>query len=512
MPTQSVHGHAVRVTPTDFYAYHRPSECDLRIYLRHKGEREDPPGPYEEVLWRLAERHELAHLGTFPTVLDLSAGAREERERRTQEAVSQGAPVIYQAVLRATTAIRGSKVEVIGDPDFLINESGRYLIRDSKISRRINEKDHPEILRQLELYGWLYEQVFGTVPLRLEVHRGTGDLVEIPYDGGRAALELVHEILCLKQASTEPYSPVGWTKCGGCGFYSRCWPRAERGRDVALVSGVDQGLARALHRDGLPTMEDLLSRFDEGQLAEYQRPWGKGSQRVGKRAAAILRNARALASGTEIYLEPPDLPASRNYAMFDLEGLPPQLDELEKVYLWGLQVYGERPSGYQGSTAGFGVDGDRQGWEDFLAVAKGIFEQYGDLPFVHWHHYERVRLDMYVERFGDRDGIAARVHRNLLDLLPITQRALALPLPSYSLKVVERYVGFKRTREETDGEWAMASYIEATETENTKQREAIMGEILAYNQEDLAGTCAVLKWLEGKAASNSRAQSERLPD
>jgi predicted RecB family nuclease len=54
---------------------------------------------------------------------------------------------------------------------------------------------------------------------------------------------------------------------------------------------------------------------------------------------------------------------------------------------------------------------------------------------------------MYVDRFGDRDDVAARVRRNLVDLLPITQQALALPLPSYGLKVVDRYVGFSRARE-----------------------------------------------------------------
>ncbi len=498
---QIAHEDTVRVTASDFYSYHRPYECDLRVYLRHKGEKEAPPGPYEEVLWRLAERHERAHLATFPTVLDLSTGTREERERRTREAVKGGSPLIYQAALRGTTTVEGSEVEVVGDPDFLISDSGRYIIRDSKISRRINEKDHPEILRQLELYAWLYEQVFGRTPLRLEVHRGTGDLVEIPYDGGRAALGLVREILRLKQIRTEPYSPVGWTKCGGCGFHGRCWPRAEKEHNVALVSGVDQGLARALHRDGIRTMEDFLTRFDEARLAEYQRPWGRGSQRVGKRAEPILRNARALASGREIHLQPPDLPADSNFVMFDLEGLPAQFDALEKIYLWGLQVYGERPSHYTAATAGFGVDGDREGWEDFLATANGIFEDYGDLPFVHWTHYERSRLDMSIERFGDRDGIAARIHHNLLDLFPITQNALVLPLPSYSLKVVENYLGFKRTLDEAEGQWAMARYIEATETENVKQREGIMGEIRAYNQEDLAATWAVLTWLRGKSAN-----------
>ena len=62
-----------------------------------------------------------------------------------------------------------------------------------------------------------------------------------------------------------------------------------------------------------------------------------------------------------------------------------------------------------------------------------------------------------MDRFGDPRGIAARGRRNLLDLLPVTQRSIALPLPSYSLKVVEKYIGFERTLEEYGGDWAMAT-------------------------------------------------------
>lgn len=183
--------------------------------------------------------------------------------------------------------------------------------------------------------------------------------------------------------------------------------------------------------------------------------------------------------------------------MLDLEGLPPHLDELEKIYLWGLQVYGEGASGYQAATAGFGMDGDRQGWEDFLRNAEVVFDRYGDLPFVHWSHYERTKLGLYIERYGDRSGIGGRVLRNLLDLLPITQQALVLPLPSYSLKMVEEYVGFKRERA-AGGDWAMARYIEAIETEDPAERAAVMAEILDYNREDLAGMWAVFEWLKRK--------------
>jgi predicted RecB family nuclease len=181
--------------------------------------------------------------------------------------------------------------------------------------------------------------------------------------------------------------------------------------------------------------------------------------------------------------------------MFDLEGLPPQLDELDKIYLWGFQVFGERPGPVEGVLAGMGANGDREGWESFLKRADVLFQAYGDIPFVHWHHYEKTYLARYVERYGDPEGIANRICGNLLDLLPITQKSIALPIFSYSLKVVEKYVGFKRTQDEYGGDWAMAKFIEATETADSTTREQIMAQILKYNEEDLQATWAVFQWL-----------------
>ena len=124
--------------------------------------------------------------------------------------------------------------------------------------------------------------------------------------------------------------------------------------------------------------------------------------------------------------------------------------------------------------------------------------EYGDIPFVHWHHYEKTHIKQYILRYGDPAGIAARVLLNLLDLLPVTENTIVLPLPSYSLKVVEGYVGFKRTQDEYGGSWAMAQFILATETDDEAERNARMAEILKYNAEDFAATWAVFEWLRNK--------------
>jgi predicted RecB family nuclease len=52
--------------------------------------------------------------------------------------------------------------------------------------------------------------------------------------------------------------------------------------------------------------------------------------------------------------------------------------------------------------------------------------------------------------------------------------------------------------DEVAGDWAMAKYIEAVETQYLSVRNDIMAKILDYNREDLEATWAVLKWLKAK--------------
>ena len=491
---------AMYLTASDVYPYFRPSECRLRVYLKARCETEDKPSPYEAVILRLGERHEAAHLASLGAILDLRNGALAERVEATRRAILDGKPsILYHGVLTRAGSILGRTCEIVGEPDFIFvsEPPTRVVIRDCKMAKRINDDDHPEILRQLELYGWLFEDVTTAAAFKLEVLRGDDQLVDIPYNGGGKALAALAKVLVARLLDSEPYEPVGWTRCGHCGFHSRCWTRAEEHRDVALVVDIDRSLALTLHDQNVNGIDELLQTFDEATLAALKRPWGTKQQKVGARAATILRNARSLATNSETLLQPPAVRQYANYAMFDCEGLPPQLDELDKVYLWGLQVFGRNGGPYRGATGGFGPDGDQQAWEAFLKFAAEILNAYGDIPFVHWHHYERVKIDGYVDRFGSSE-IATRVKNNLIDLLPITRKSIVLPLSSYSLKVVERYVGFKRQLEEYGGDWAMAKYIEATETKDEVTRATLMNKILDYNREDLEATWAVLQWLNTK--------------
>ena len=86
-----------------------------------------------------------------------------------------------------------------------------------------------------------------------------------------------------------------------------------------------------------------------------------------------------------------------------------------------------------------------------------MFDTWGDIPFVHWANYEMTKLNLYIARYGDAERIAERVKANLLDLLTVAKNSIVIPVPSFSLKVIEKYIGFKRSQSEFGGQWAMAN-------------------------------------------------------
>lgn len=149
-----------KIKPSYFYNLYRPSKCDLRLYLQLKGVEPAPPSAFEQVLFRLGQRHEKNHLFTFPEFTDLTG----EPSERTLKEIRKASPVIYQGELRAQVSVDGKVLDIVGIPDFMIKEAAGYFIRDCKIARHATEDRHPEIPRQLQIYGWLFEKTTGKPP------------------------------------------------------------------------------------------------------------------------------------------------------------------------------------------------------------------------------------------------------------------------------------------------------------------------------------------------------------
>jgi predicted RecB family nuclease len=479
----------------DFSLLYRPSECELRIVIANKQGIPDTRTELQLLLAKLKKQVELEYLDTFSpqSVVDLSGLQPHDRLVATDNAVRTRAEVIFKPLLRTEITLGAKTCVVTGQPDFLVRERDRYVIRDAVIARHINRASHPEVIYSMQLCGWLYQHSFGQAPAKLEL-LGPGNARKSVFDDteGGDVLKELRKIVELCELNDNPYSPVGWTKCKGCQFISYCWTNARQQQDVAILPEVNQELALSLRRVGCRSITNLLDAFTPDSLAAFQ--YRPGTE-VGDRAPHILTSAKSFRANSHIVRNIPDLPQSSAYGVLDLEGVPPLLGDSERIFLWGLRIVNPDNDLYIQETADV-PEADEHAWRQFLQRYAAQKEGLPPMPVLHWHHYERTMIEKYVARCGDWNGVAEQLLASLVDLLPIFREAVTLPVYSYSLKEVEKYVGFER-QILLSGDAAVAKYVEATTLTDRAERTAILEQIEYYNREDIDSLWAVFLWLRG---------------
>jgi len=477
------------LSASDFYTYYQLEECPRRLWLdANRPDVKAPPSEFDQLMFRKGQEHEESHLATFREYArpayppgDLVAGAET-----TAKLLSERKPVIYQGVLVSPGR------DLAGIPDFLIREGDTYVIREAKLA--LNLDRHPEIPAQIGLYSQLFEATTGSPPLRAEVLMGDGRLapVEIAEVG-----HLVDRLVAIISAASEPDEAVGWSKCNTCAFFGYCWPAAVGAHDPAVVPGIEQGLRDALVAMGIARYDDLLGLAVD-RLAGLRFRQKTRERQVGEKTAEkVLRQARVLASGNVEISSALEMPPAGPVVYFDIESNPSDMDMETRVYLWGLLLDrgdGSSPQ-YWGTIAPAHVNGDAAAWHAFLAKCSDLFAELGDVPFVHYSHYEKTWLSQYVDRWGDREGIAARVASLLWDMEKRAIRGrLCLPVHSYGLKHVEKCAGFERSQEDYGSLWSVARYNAYLEATDEAERKVIENELLTYNEDDCMAMRHVLRW------------------
>jgi len=422
---------------------------------------------------------------------DISSGFEE-----TLKLIKSKIPIIYQGVLMSHDG------QFTAIPDLLIldRKTGGYKVRDVKLATNLD--NHPEIVLELGLSKMVAEEVLG-YSTTIEVVTGDGQIIS-PFNvpDKKIVIACIKRIFELENLSDEPSEPTGWSKCEPCPFFEYCWDSAWERHDVSTISSVEQGMARALWANGVQTWEDVLN-LGIGNLTDISFQRGSQVQRIGPtRTEKIMRQARCLTKGIYDVKSAIVLPRSyskgnRPIMIFDIENnIFEEIGLGINVYLWGLMVV--LPNDIQEQElilAPPGEEGDAEGWHQFLSVISRIFEKNGDMPVIHYGSHEKTWVSKYINRYGDDREVGQRLLTNLWNLYSAISSSVILPVPSYSLKQLEGFVGFMRTQEEYGGSWSIVRYNQYLQASN-QEAERIIEEIRTYNREDLLATYAVYKWLE----------------
>jgi len=487
------------LTPSDFRVLFQPSYCERRVWLEeNKPELAIEDVEFKNLVVEKGQGLEKNHVDTLGPVempiyepTDFPLGFEE-----TLNLINHKTPIIYQGVLIS----KDNKLLAI--PDLLIYDRSidQYIVRDVKLA--VNLDNHPEIQYGLGLTTLIAAEILGYIPI-IEVASGDGNVIsDLTIPDNTEVICCLTRIQEIQNMDREPYEPVGWSKCGECSFFNYCWNEAWNKQDISTIPAIEQGMAKVLISNGIKTWQDII-KIGIPKLAEIQFPRGKSNQKIGViRSEKIVRQALCITCNrfekmAELSLPQGYVKGQRPIVIFDIENNIFDVGIQVNVYLWGLMIVNNQEQTTQILIVSDpGECGDREGWKKFLGQVSKIFKKYGDVPIIHYGSHEKTWVKNYISRYGDQDDIGDRIMNNMWDMYTNLTKCVTLPIPSYGLKQIEKFIGFKRTQEEYGGSWSIVKYNQYISSPSKEEAEEIIDQIRTYNGEDLLATYLIYKWLE----------------
>lgn len=459
--------------------------CRRRLWLdHHAAEERAAAGDFDLLLAERARRHEEAVRDRFHGLVGpvWRPGVRfEDAAAETLRLLRETRAPLDQPALLSADGRRS------GVPDFLYWDGARLVVHDAKLAHRPDDK--PGIRLQLTHYARLLDEA-GFAGARTEITNGLGEVVEVPPLDDATFRAAVEDAARLVAGEREPDLLLAHSTCEGCGYYARCWDRAEAEERIEILADVHANHVPVLHGLGVRTVTELAARDPESLRI-------KGFGTLGP---AMVLEARAHRDRAAVWLGPAALPAGRPRVWFDFEGDPEDERFGHAVYLWGLAVdHGGRPLAPEAIVADPGESGDENGWRRFVARAGSILDAHPESVWVHYANYERTWVKKYAERWGAPAGFLDRLLPRCLDLYAALREAVRLPLRSYSIKFVAPWVGFRWSNPAADSAWSIVQYARAQAARDQAERRRILDEIARYNADDLEAMRAVWTWIEVNA-------------
>jgi predicted RecB family nuclease len=457
--------------------------CHRRAFLEISGNPSDrePPGDYLRKIMTDSAQNRRTILNEAPySRPDYPRGDWQAGVAATLELMRQGCDRIYHGLL-TTPGPRDSTLLV--KPDLLVREPGasalgdwRYGISQVKLSRRpkleyqLTATFQTSVLAAVQQVwpdgAWLILR--GRSPYRVPLADRLPEMESLLQD-------------CLDQMieGDEPDVFIARSRCSMCSWYGHCHAIATEQRHLSLLPGVTPKRYDYLQELGITTLA-ALEETDPAILAPLPGFGPEVAQRLVDQAYASLTDRPVLIGN---FPRPPRLQAPIEL-FFDIEAEP----ELELAYLHGVLVldrFKQRQT-FHGLIAEKPEEEQRV-WEEFVALVS----EYRDAPIFHFCSYEAETVRRYGVRYGTDPAVITQILDRFIDVHYWATQTAIMPVESYALKNLARWVGFDWRDADANGAQSIFWYDEWLATGDR----SYLDRILRYNEDDCVATYRVKEWL-----------------
>lgn len=291
---------------------------------------------------------------------------------------------------------------------------------------------------------------------------------------------ILQEFIQTLELPNAPEVFISRQKCSLCPWYSQCYAIAQSQRHLSLLPGVTPIRYTQLQALSITTLESLATTSP----SELENLVGFDAEIAPK---LVVQAQSALAKRPFILpytLSPADITFTAPIEIyFDIEAQP----DLNLNYLLGLLVVDKQSKTEQFySFLAERPEDEESIWQEFL----DLVWQYPEAPIYHFCVYEFDTIKRLAKMYRTPHTLVNPVLNRLVDVYEQLTQNVALPIESYALKAIARWLGFEWRYPEASGAKCIYWYDQWLTTGDR----ALLEMIQLYNEDDCRATRNVKDW------------------
>lgn len=468
--------------------------CQRRAYLDTYADTElqAPPSDYLVKLKGDSAIHRKAILAEFQPISHPSRHRDNiaANAQATYTLMQQGVEYICRGTVAAVNP--NGTIGYVSQPDLWIKQPGaswlgnwHYVPLDIKLGK----KPKQEYQLTAAFHAYVMAAWQGVIPLEAHLRLRERHYVIDLEKQWPVLLELLEKCETVLTAEDTPDVFISRSRCDMCVWLNHCYDVAQNQNHLSLLPGVTLNRYRHLDKLGLTTVE-TLARNHPATLAQASGFELKVAEKLVHQAQAKLSgNAIARTDGNNSFtLSPHELPSAPIELYFDIEAAP----DKDLIYLHGILVVDTQT---QSETfiplVAREPEDEANAWNQFQHVVA----HYPGSPVYHFCPYEAQTVRRLAEKYGTIIDIEELLNR-FVDIHKRIVDAVTLPIESYALKHIARWIGFEWRDSSANGAQSICWY----DNWLSSQDEKFLNDILKYNEDDCRATFWVKRWLTNFAA------------
>ncbi len=371
----------------------------------------------------------------------------------------------------------------------VVTKQGKRLTREHKLSLAL----YAFLLDQFQNTKLEYGLIISLVSNKIEVKKMT--LTNQIKSELFQTLKKINKQLYSKNS---PSLATDRKKCTICSWKNFCDKIAYEAEDLTEISGIGGKRKKILQEIGIYNLSELSLSNEDNLINKLNSHGDNQIKIIGQLIKQAKVQKKLLPEKVNQNIILPELNLAKGILIYDIESDP----DVRHDYLHGFVTINRKADGswaIEDATYDPILNLNNNSEELIWKKLKEKFISLPNFPILHYGETEVLSILRLARKFKESDKEIQKLKKKFIDIHARLRKSWVLPVKSYSLKEVSKWLNFQWSQKNASGAHALLNWRQYLEAENNNARkESKIKWILKYNQDDCFATWEIAKWILSK--------------